>query len=135
METNFESVLNNLADQVKSFANTETVLGDEFTLGEFVCRPVIKVGTGYGSGAGEGQDPKSKAPGSGVGAGAAVGVSPVGFLVAKGDEISFIQSDKKSGFSALMEKVPEMVEKMAEMKKKEDSEEAKEEKKEAKKGK
>lgn len=136
MEINVETLLDKVSDHVKTLASTETVLGDEFTLGDFTCRPVIKVGTGFGSGTGSGEDPKTKAAGGGGGAGAGIGISPVGFLVAKGDEISFIPSDKKSGLTALFEKVPDLVEKMAEMKNK-DKDEQKEapKKKEEKSGK
>ena len=59
MDINIESLLDKVSDHVKSLASTETILGEEFTLGEFACRPVIKVGTGFGSGAGTGKDPKS----------------------------------------------------------------------------
>ena len=119
MEINVEALLDKVSEHVKTLAKTETILGDEFTLGDFTCRPVIKVGTGFGSGTGSGDDPKTKKSGTGGGAGAGIGIAPVGFLVAKGDEISFIPSDKKSGLSALFDKVPDLVEKMAEMKNKE----------------
>ncbi len=126
MEINVEALLDKVSEQVKSLARTETVLGDEFTLGEFIIRPVIKIGTGFGSGTGTGTDPKTRQSGTGGGAGAGIGVSPVGFLVAKGEEISFIPSDKKSGLSSLFDKIPDLVEKMAEMKKEGKEEEKKE---------
>ncbi len=127
MDIKIEALLDKVSEHVKSLASTETVLGEEFKLGEFTCRPVIKVGTGFGSGVGSGTDPKSKNQGSGGGAGAGIGVVPLGFLVAKGDEISFIPSDKKTALSALFDKVPDLVDKIAEMKNKE--KEKKEEKK------
>jgi len=123
MDINIEKLLDKVSEHVKTLANTETVLGEEFTLGEFTCRPVIKVGTGFGSGAGTGDEPKSKSQGGGGGAGAGIGVTPVGFLVTKGDEISFIPSDKKTPLSSLIDKVPDLVEKVAEMKNKEDKKE------------
>ena len=129
MDINIESLLDKVSDQVKTLASTETILGEEFTLGEFTCRPVIKVGTGYGSGAGEGDQPKGKNKGGGGGAGAAIGVTPVGFLTTKGDEIYFIPSDKKTALSSLIEQVPDLVEKVAEMKNKENKEEEKKEEK------
>lgn len=134
MEINVEALLDKVSEQVKTLASTETILGDEFTLGDFTVRPVIKVGTGFGSGTGSGTDPKSKQSGTGGGAGAGIGISPVGFLVARGDEISFIPSDKKSGLSTLFDKVPDLVEKMAEMKNKE-KDAPEQEKKEKKSGK
>jgi uncharacterized spore protein YtfJ len=122
MDIKIEALLDKISEHVKSLASTETVLGEEFKLGEFTCRPVIKVGTGFGSGVGSGTDPKTKNQGSGGGAGAGIGVVPLGFLVTKGDEISFIPSDKKTALSSLLDKVPDLVEKVAEMKNKEKEE-------------
>jgi uncharacterized spore protein YtfJ len=127
MDIKIEALLDKVSEHVKSLASTETVLGEEFKLGEFTCRPVIKVGTGFGSGVGSGTEPKTKNQGSGGGAGAGIAVVPLGFLVTKGDEISFIPSDKKTALSSLLDKVPDLVEKVAEMKNKEKEE--KEEKK------
>ena len=122
MDIKIEALLDKVSEHVKSLASTETVLGEEFKLGEFTCRPVIKVGTGFGSGVGSGTEAKTKNQGSGGGAGAGIGVVPLGFLVTKGDEISFIPSDKKTALSSLLDKVPDLVEKVAEMKNKEKEE-------------
>ena len=129
MEIKVDELLDKLSEHVKSIANTESVLGEEFTIGEFTCRPVIKFGTGFGSGTGTGDDPKGKYKGTGGGAGAGMGVVPMGFLTAKGDEISFIPVDKKSALSTLFEQVPDLVEKMAEMKTKKEKEDGKKEEK------
>lgn len=117
MDIKIDELLDKVSGHVKTLASTDTILGDEFTMGEYTCRPVIKVGTGFGSGAGSGEEPKSKNQGSGGGAGAGIGIVPLGFLVAKGDEISFVPVDKKSALSSLIDKVPDLVEKVAEMKK------------------
>ena len=130
MEIRVDELLDKVSEHVKSIASTDTILGEEFTMGEYTCRPVIKVGTGFGSGTGTGEDPKGKGGGTGVGAAAGIGVTPVGFLVAKGAEISFVPSNRTAGLSNLLEKVPDLVEKVAEMKSKKDKKEEKEEKKE-----
>jgi len=122
---NIEELLDKVSGHVKELARTDTVLGEEFTIGEFTCRPVIKVGTGFGSGVGTGEEPKSKNKGSGGGAGAGIGIVPLGFLATKGDEISFIPVDKKTALSTLFEKVPDLVEKMADMKTREKGKEGK----------
>lgn len=126
MEIKIDELLDKVSAHVKDLANTETILGEEFKIGEFTCRPVIKVGTGFGSGAGTGDDPKNKMKGSGGGAGAGIGIVPLGFLTAKGNEISFIAVDKKTALSTLFEKVPDLVEKVAEMKNKENKKSEKE---------
>ena len=117
MEINIDELLKKVTDHIEKMVKTETVIGDEFSLGEFTCRPVIKVGLGFGSGQGQGSDPKSKASGGGGGAGAGIGIAPVGFLVAHQGEISFISTEKKKGLSEIFDKVPDLMEKMMEMKK------------------
>jgi uncharacterized spore protein YtfJ len=128
MDINIEQLLDKVSDHVKTMASTETILGEEFKLGEFTCRPVIKIGTGFGSGAGDGDDPKGKYKGSGGGAAAGIGITPVGFLTTRGDQIYFVPSDKKTALSSLLDKVPDLVEKVTETKKKEKKEEEKGEK-------
>jgi uncharacterized spore protein YtfJ len=133
MEIKVEDLLDKVSGHVKELANTKTVIGEEFTIGEFTCRPVIKVGTGFGSGAGKGEEAKTKNKGNGGGAGAGIGIAPVGFLTTRGDEISFVGVDRKTALSGLLEKVPDLVEKVAEMKNRDSAEEEeKEEKKEKK---
>jgi uncharacterized spore protein YtfJ len=126
MEINVEELLSKITDHIKTLATTNTVVGEEFQLGEFTCKPVIKIGTGFGSGAGSGDNPKNKGKGEGGGAGAALGIMPLGFLVSRGDEISFIAVDKKSGLTTLFEKVPDLIDKMMAMKEKKDKKEEKE---------
>ena len=53
MELHFEELLEKITDFIKTEAKTETVVGQQFDLGEFKCVPVIKVGMGFGSGGGE----------------------------------------------------------------------------------
>ena len=125
METNFEQLLDKLSENLKGMASTETILGEEFSIGDFTCRPVIKVGLGFGGGTGEGDDDKHRGKGKGVGAGGGIGVTPVGFLVTKGDDISFLPSDNKKGLQTLLEKAPDLIEKIVDMKQKKEEKEEK----------
>ena len=118
MELHLEEVLGQITDFMKTEANSDTVIGKEFQLGEFKCVPVIKVGMGFGSGGGEGSESKGRR-GEGMGAGAGVGIEPLGFLVTREDEISFIEAGKAHGLSAAFEKVPDLIEKLVENKHKE----------------
>jgi uncharacterized spore protein YtfJ len=111
MDLHFEELLEKITDFIKTEAKTETVVGEPFELGEFNCIPVIKVGMGFGSGGGEGIKTKSEKT-EGVGAGAGMGIEPIGFLVTKGDEISFLETGKSHGLAAAFEKVPELIEKI-----------------------
>ena len=120
MELHFEELLSQITEFIKSEAKTETVVGEQFELGEFKCVPVIKVGMGFGSGGGEGTESKAK-KGQGMGAGAGVGIQPIGFLVTKGEEISFLEAGKTHGLAAAFEKVPDLIEKIAVNRKKEEA--------------
>ncbi|RIV34256.1 sporulation protein [Flagellimonas lutimaris] len=111
MELHFEELLSKVTDFIKSEAKTETIIGEPFQLGEFKCVPVIKVGLGFGSGGGEGVEGKTR-KGEGAGAGAGIGIQPIGFLVTKGDEISFLEAGKTHGLAAAFEKVPDLIEKI-----------------------
>ena len=111
MELHFEELLKQITDFMKTEANTDTVVGKQFDLGEFKCVPVIKVGMGFGSG-GADTESKKATKGEGMGAGAGVGIEPIGFLVTKGDHISFLEAGKTHGLAALFEKVPDLVEKI-----------------------
>ena len=115
MELHFEEMLGKITDFIQSEAQTKTIVGEQFQLGEFSCVPVIKVGMGFGSGGGEGSDPK-KGHGEGGGAGAGVSIEPIGFLVSRGDEISFLAAGQTKGLAAVFEKVPDLIEKFAEKK-------------------
>jgi uncharacterized spore protein YtfJ len=129
MENNVSTMLDQISEKLKEMVKTETIIGEEFTMGEYLCKPIIRVGVGFGSGGGTGEDIKSKGCGTGAAAGAGMGISPVGFLVTRKDEIYFISTEKKTGLSALCEKMPEMMEKAMEFKKtKESADQTKKEK-------
>ena len=119
MNLQFEELLTKITDFIKTEAKTETVVGEQFELGKFKCVPVIKVGMGFGSGGGEGIEPKSVKR-EGMGAGVGVGIDPIGFLVTKEDEISFLEAGKAHGLSAAFEKVPDVIEKIYSKREKEE---------------
>ncbi|MCA6075531.1 GerW family sporulation protein [Fulvivirga sedimenti] len=119
MEMQFTELLDKITKFIESEARSETVIGKPFKLGEFDCVPVIRIGIGFGSGGGGGNAPKN-GQGEGGGAGAGMGIEPIGFLVTKNDEISFLGVNKSSkGISAAFEKIPDLVEKMMTKKKEE----------------
>jgi uncharacterized spore protein YtfJ len=120
MAINLEETVKQLTEFMKTEAKTETVVGQSFQLGEFTCVPVIKfgMGLGYGGGEGRGDAPnKGKGEGGGTGAGGGMGVAPIGFLVTRNGEISFIPAQTSKGLGAAFEKVPDLIEKFMEKKK------------------
>ena len=113
MEMQFEKMLEQLTKFIREEARSETVVGQPFTLGEFNCIPVVRLGLGFGSGGREGDAPKT-GHGEGVGMGAGMGIQPIGFLVSRGDEISFIGTKDDKGLAKAFEKVPELLDKFLE---------------------
>ncbi|WP_026898200.1 GerW family sporulation protein [Daejeonella oryzae] len=111
---NFNDMLGKMTEFLKSEAKTETVIGQQFQLGEFMCVPVMSFGLGLGGGAGEGKNNgKNTGAGEGIGsgAGAGLGISPVGFLVSRGNDIQFIPTRSSKGLGAAFEKIPDLLEK------------------------
>ena len=106
---NLESLLANVTNFLKSEANSETVVGKPFQLGEYRCVPVIRIGIGFGYGGGE-QKANEKTPDSGgVGGGAGIGIAPIGFLCTHGSEITFVPANNSKGIGAMFEKVPDLI--------------------------
>jgi uncharacterized spore protein YtfJ len=119
MEPITDSLIAKITDFLKNEAKTETVIGQQFQLGEFTCVPVMSIGMGFGVGGGEGKgmhQNKVKAKGHGSGGGAGMGIAPVGFLASRGSEIQFIPANNPKGFSAVMEKMPDLINKFMEAK-------------------
>lgn len=111
---NLNDMFTKMTDFLKSEAKTETIIGQQFTLGEFTCVPVMSVGLGFGGGGGEGKGKAKNADegeGIGAGGGAGLGLGPVGFLVARGGEIQFIPTRNTKGLGAAFEKIPDVLEK------------------------
>jgi len=122
MTINLEETVKQFTEFLKTEAKTETVIGQTFQLGDFTCVPVIKFGLGLGYGSGEGsggRNDKVRGEGTGGGAGGGMGVVPIGFLVTRGDQISFISTHVTKGLGHIFEKVPDLLEKMVEKTKKE----------------
>lgn len=110
---NFNELLGKMSEFLKSEAKTETIIGSQFTLGDYTCVPVMAVGMGFGGGGGEGKGSRKgdEGEGTGAGGGAGLGLGPVGFLVTKGGEIQFIPTKTHSGLGVAFEKLPDVLDK------------------------
>ena len=117
---NLNEMLGKITEFLKSEAKTETIIGQQFQLGDFTCVPVMSIGLGFGGGGGEGKG-KAKANGEGegigLGGGGGIGMGPVGFLATKGDQIQFIPAKATGGLNSVFEKLPDLVDKFLDKKK------------------
>jgi uncharacterized spore protein YtfJ len=107
MNYNFDELLSKVTDFVKNETKTETVVGAQFSLGEYTCVPVMRIGVGLGAGGGTGEQAKA-GKGEGGGAGVGMGIEPMGFLVSRGDQINFVSTQHSKGLGAAFEKLPEL---------------------------
>lgn len=117
MDFNMQSLMEKITDFLKTEGHTETIIGKEFKLGEYLCVPVIRMGTGFGTGFGE-AGRSGKEHGEGGGGGAGIGIEPIGFLVTRGEHIHFIPTAHTRGLAAALEKAPEVIEKYFDEKRK-----------------
>ncbi len=122
MDMHFDQLVEKVTTFIEHEANSETVIGKPFELGNFKCIPVIRVGIGFGTGGGEGEATK-QGHGEGGGAAAGMGIEPLGFLVAQGKEIQFISTKSNKGLSAAFEKVPDLIGKYLDQREKANKEE------------
>jgi uncharacterized spore protein YtfJ len=122
---NLNDMLGKITEFLKTEAKTETIIGQQFKLGEFTCVPVMSIGMGFGGGGGEGKGNAKNAgegEGTGAGGGAGMGMGPVGFLVTKENDIQFIPTRASKGLAAAFEKVPDLIDKFLEKNKKKEAE-------------
>lgn len=103
-------IIGKLMDELKAVAKTETILGQEFKVGEFTLIPVSRISLGVGAGGCKGTSDKKEGEGGGGGGG--VMVTPIAFVVIKGDEISFHGIKRGGAFEGLFEHLPEITDKI-----------------------
>lgn len=116
MKTNFEETVKEMTEFLANEAKTETIIGKDFKLGEFNCVPVMTIGMGLGAGEGIGGIPKGGEGEGGLG-GVGLGMSPIGFLVSRNDQIQFVSAKGQSGLSNAVEKLPDLLSKYFESRK------------------
>lgn len=114
MDNKAENVLNGALDGIKKLVDVDTVIGDPIKVSdEITLIPISKVTCGFaGGGSGFGADPQNEHFGGG--AGGCVKVTPVCFLVVKGDNIRMLPVvENESSVDKLVDLVPEVVDKIS----------------------
>jgi uncharacterized spore protein YtfJ len=108
---NLNETIKSISDFLKSETKTETIIGQQFKLGEFSCLPVMSVGIGIGGAEGEGKvKQKREGEANGTGGAGGAGITPIGFLVTKGEKIEFIPTRTSRALNSAFEKIPELLE-------------------------
>jgi uncharacterized spore protein YtfJ len=103
-------IIGKLMDELKSVARTETILGQEIKVGEFTLIPISRISLGVGAGGCQGKDNQKEGEGGGGGGG--VMITPIAFIVIKGEEISFHGIKRGGAMDGLFEHLPDLTEKI-----------------------
>jgi sporulation protein YtfJ len=111
-------VLETTMERVRQMVDSSTIVGDPMVVGEVTIIPVTKVNLGFASGGSDfaGKNPSQSGTNCfGGGGGAGVTVSPVGFLVVKGDNVRMIPINDapSSAMERAVELLPELVDKVS----------------------
>ena len=88
MATAAEQILKTILDEIKTFAKTETIIGDPINIANNTIIPICKVMIGFGGGGGEGEMKEKKGGGTGGGGGGGVKIDPAAFIVVKGEDVT-----------------------------------------------
>ena len=106
-----QEILKDLIEELKTLANTETIVGSPFTVGEFTVVPISRVMLGVGAGGGSGGAEKKAATGEGGGGGGGIRVRPVALVAVRGGELNVHMLGRGASVAHSFEKMPELVEK------------------------
>jgi uncharacterized spore protein YtfJ len=110
MTTVAGEIIGKLMEELRTVAKTETILGQEIKVGEYSLIPVSRISLGLGAGGGKGSEDKKAGEGGGGGGG--VVVTPIAFIVSKGEDISFHAIKQGGLLDGFFAKLPEVAEKI-----------------------
>ncbi|MDO4743397.1 MAG: GerW family sporulation protein [bacterium] len=117
-ENSIKGIMETTIEKLRSMVNSQTIIGDPIVSNDITIIPVSKVSFGLATG---GSDFPSKSSNKmfGGGGGAGVSITPVAFLVVKGENVKLVQIDNDSNtIDKAIELVPEMFDKVKDLFKK-----------------
>ncbi len=122
MADNINSIMEVTMDKIRSLVDSETIIGNPINVGELTIIPVSKVSFGLASG---GSDFPAKSTGGkvfGGGGGAGATVTPMCFLVIKGNEVKLLSATAtESPIEKAIDAMPGIVDKVSALFKKDKS--------------
>lgn len=113
-DNNISNIMNVTMEKIRALVDAGTIVGDPIAVNDMTIIPISKVSFGLASG---GSDFPSKQTGNnlfGGGGGAGALVSPVGFLVAKGNEVKFLNvNEQATPIEKAVAAAPEVISKIS----------------------
>lgn len=105
-----QNILKDLVGELKSLANTETVVGAPVMAGEFTLIPISRVSLGVGAGGGAGETEKKSSTGEGGGGGGGIRVIPVALVSVHGSELNVHMLGRGASIGHTVQKMPDFFE-------------------------
>ncbi len=119
MADNIGNIMGVTMDKIRSLVDSGTIIGDPITVNDITIIPVSKVSFGLASGGSDFPSKQSSATMFGGGGGAGATVTPVVFLVVKGNEVKLLNAnDTATPIEKAVGAVPGIVEKISDLIKK-----------------
>jgi uncharacterized spore protein YtfJ len=106
-----QNILKDLIGELKSLANTETIVGAPITAAEFTLLPISRVSLGVGAGGGAGEREKHTQTGEGGGGGGGIHVTPVALVAIRGGQLNVHMLGRGASLGHTVEKLPDLIEK------------------------
>ena len=118
-----EGLMGLTIDKVREIVDSDTIIGKPIVVGEITIIPVSKVSFGLASGGSEFPAKNSNAKMFGGGGGAGATVTPVCFIVVKGNEVKMLNPNSTSSpIEKAIDAVPGIVDKISGLFKKDKNE-------------
>jgi len=112
-ENKIQGIMNTTLEKIRAMVDADTIIGDPIQQGDITLLPVSKVSFGLASG-GTDFAGKGNAPMFGGGGGAGVSITPVAFIVIKGNDVKMLQIYKdESAANKAIGMLPELFEKVS----------------------
>lgn len=122
-ESNISSILDTTMEKLRTVVDSDTIIGKPIAVGEITIIPVSKVSFGLASGGSEFPAKNSNAKMFGGGGGAGATVTPVCFIVVKGNEVKMLNPNSTSSpIEKAIDAVPGIVDKISGLFKKDKNE-------------
>lgn len=117
-ENSIKGIMDTTMEKIRAMVDADTVIGDPITVEGATVIPVSKVSFGLATG-GSDFSGKGNTPMFGGGGGAGVSITPVAFIVIKGQEVKMLQIYKdESSANKAIGVLPELFEKISSLFKK-----------------
>lgn len=121
-ENNISNIMDTTMEKLRTVVDSDTIIGKPIEVGDITIIPVSKVSFGLASGGSEFPSKNSNAKMFGGGGGAGASVTPVCFLVVKGNEVKVLNTtESTSPIEKAIDAVPHVIDKVTSLFKKNDN--------------